>query len=155
MVGVGAILALATLLVREALVRPDVQQSFFRDPNRISYYEQAIHLLTRRLIVGYGFGSWPSLVVGSATKGVHDYYLQMAVEGGVIGLALFIVLMVTFLLQSRSLTADLAFSATIVLVAVAVNIAVEASFEGAVFSWLFAMFVGMLLASPTRNGSGP
>lgn len=152
-----AFAALVAGLLIETLSRPDLQSDFFHDPNRVSYYEQATRLFANRPVSGYGFGSWPSLVVGFAARGVHDYYLQIAVEAGVIGAALFVTVLVGLFVYARQLPGDLAFTVTMVLAMVAVNIAVEATFEGAVFSWLFAMFIGIVLAVPrvARMASSP
>lgn len=149
---VAAIAGLLTLLFGAVLTRPDVKQNAFRlfvDSARTSYYQLAVRLFAARPVFGYGYGSWPSLVAGSATKGVHNYYLQVAVESGVVGLVLFAAFLVTLVVHSRRLSNDLALAATTALAAVLLNTAVEASFQGVIFSWLFAMFVGTMLASPT------
>jgi O-antigen ligase len=142
---------LVAVLFGAALTRPDVKlnvSSFFSDPYRSSYYQDAVRLIGSRPIFGYGYGSWPALVTGSATKGAHNYYLQVAVESGGVGLVLFVAFLGLLVVHSRRLSGDLAFAATTAVAAIVVNTAVEASFNGAVFGWLFAMLVGMVLASP-------
>jgi O-antigen ligase len=153
----ASLAGLVALLFGAALTRPDVKLnvfSFFGDPYRTSYYQDAVRLIGPRPIIGYGYGSWPALVTGSATKGAHNYYLQVVVESGGIGLILFVAFLGMLLVHSRRLSGDLAFAATTAVAAIVINTAVEASFNGAVFSWLFAMLVGMVLASPISLG-GP
>jgi GT2 family glycosyltransferase len=132
------------------LKRPDLGFNFFRDPNRISYYQDALRQLAHRPVFGAGYGSWPSLVQGSATAGVHNYYLQAAVETGIMGAVLFVAAYVALVIRAAKLPGDLAFVTATALLLVAVNITVEASFEGEIFSWLFAMLMGMMLAWPAR-----
>ena len=147
--------AVVAVLLWATINRPDLGFNFFRDPSRASYYEVALRLLGQRPVFGWGYGSWPSLVTGNAAKGVHNYYLQIAVETGLIGGGLFMAFFVALVMWARQLARDLAFIATAVLLLVAVNITVEASFEGVIFGWLLAMFVGMMLAWPTRQEDQP
>jgi GT2 family glycosyltransferase len=146
--------AMVAVLLWVVLNRSDLGLNFFHDPNRISYYQDALRLLVQRPIIGAGYGSWPSLVQGSATKGVHNYYLQVAVETGLIGAALFIAAFTALVIRARKLAGDLAIATTAALLLVAVNISVEASFEGELFSWLFAMLLGMMLAWPAKAPAG-
>lgn len=138
---------LATTRPDLTTTRPDLAPGFFNDPYRRAYIQQALHLLAKRPVVGYGYGTWSALVNGNATKGAHDYYLQIAVETGLIGLGLFLLFLFAIINCARRLGDGLGLATTAVLVAVAVNIGVEASFEGAIFSWLFGMLVGGILAS--------
>jgi GT2 family glycosyltransferase/O-antigen ligase len=148
LVALGGIVAVLLWVV---LNRSDLRFDFFHDPNRISYYQDALRQLVQRPVLGSGYGSWPSLVQGSATKGVHNYYLQVAVETGLIGAALFVAAFLALIIRAAKLAGDLGFATTTALLLVAVNITVEASFEGEVFSWLFAMLVGMMLAWRART----
>jgi hypothetical protein len=143
--------AIVAVLLWAILKRPDLGFNFFHDPSRASYYEVALKLLAQRPIIGSGYGSWPSLVSGNAAKGVHNYYVQIAVETGLIGAGLFIAAFVALVARARKLAPDLAVISTAVLLLVAVNITVEASFEGELFSWLLAIFLGMTLAWPTQK----
>ena len=149
--------AAVTVLLWEVLNRRELRFfNFFYDPYRASYYQDAVRLLLQRPVVGAGYGSWPSLVTGYATAGVHNYYLQVAVETGLIGAALFVAAFAALVVSTRKLAGDLAFVTAAALLLVAVNITVEASFEGVIFSWLFAMLLGMMLALPTgpKNSLG-
>jgi GT2 family glycosyltransferase len=148
---VPAGVAVIAVLLWVVLNRPDLRFNFFHDPNRISYYQDALRQLVHRPVIGAGYGSWPVLVQGSATTGVHNYYLQVAVETGIIGAALFVAAFLAVMRRATKLSEDLAFATAATLLLVAVNITVEASFEGEIFSWLFAMFVGMMLAWPTND----
>jgi O-antigen ligase len=148
---VPAGVAVVAVLLWVVLNRPDLRFNFFHDPNRISYYQDALRQLVHRTVIGAGYGSWPVLVQGSATTGVHNYYLQVAVETGIIGAALFVAALSAVIRRATKLSGDLAFATAAALLLVAVNITVEASFEGEIFSWLFAMLVGMMLAWPTNQ----
>ena len=147
--------AIVAVLLWAILKRPDLGFNFFHDPSRASYYDAALRLLGERPIYGWGYGSWPALVSGNAAKGVHNYYLQIAVETGLIGGALFVGGFVALVVRARQLAPDLAFMTTAVLLLVAVNITVEASFEGEIFSWLLAMLLGLTLAWPTERIARP
>jgi GT2 family glycosyltransferase/O-antigen ligase len=146
-------IAVVAILLGIVFSRPDLRFNFFNffhDPNRIAYYQDALRQLVRRPVFGSGYGTWPALVQGSATTGVHNYYLQVAVETGLIGAALFVAAFFALIMRATKLREDLAFATTTALLLVAVNITVEASFEGEIFRWLFAMLVGMILVWPTR-----
>jgi O-antigen ligase len=147
--------AIVAVLLWAILNRPDLGFNFFHDPSRASYYDVALRLLARRPIIGSGYGTWPSLVTGNAAKGVHNYYLQIAVETGLIGAGLFIAAFAAMVVRARKLAPDLAVITTAVLLLVAVNITVEASFEGEIFSWLLAIFLGITFAWPTQRIDRP
>lgn len=115
----------------------------FADPERARYSAEAVQLFLRRPIYGYGYGAWPAIVSGIDRRGVHDYYLQIAVELGLIGGILFLSFFLGLLSVARQLPPAFSYGVTAAILAVGVNILVEASFEGVVFGWVFAVFVGL------------
>ncbi len=94
----------------------------------------------------WGVGVGNSLTIGQfGGLSVHDIYLQTIVEIGWLGFMLFALMLILLLRENWQLLAalegtaykPLAYGLLVSFVAVLINVAGEASFEGVVFGWIF------------------
>lgn len=106
-------------------------------------------------LLGQGAGAWRAIHAGESllSSGTHNYYLTLYYELGVAGLLVFASLFI-WLLWSAWRADDRAWKLAL-LVAVSANISVEASFEGVVFAWLFAIVAGAVTNRKGANDAGP
>lgn len=144
-----ALLLWGNSVLQRAAEQRRLSGSWLEDPVRGRLFREGLRHIAEKPVLGHGYGSWPALEGGSLGSSAHNYFLQISVESGLVGAVLFIAFFVVLFLRARALPgADgTRFGAMATLMAVAVNIALEASFEGVLFSLLFAMFVGLVLAS--------
>jgi O-antigen ligase len=103
--------------------------------------------------MGVGLGNFAA-VDELGGMSVHSIYLQTLLEIGWLGGAIFMLMLYLLLRQNQRLIKTLertpyeplAFGLVTGFLAILVNVAVEASFEGIVFGWIFWMTQGMVRA---------
>jgi len=119
---------------------------------RLAFVEAALSSIADHAL-GFGTGNFSSLAELGG-KGVHNIYLQTALEIGWMGLLVFVLMLGEMLRLNWQLLArfrdtphePLTVGLVVSFVAVLVNVAGEASFEGIVFGWLFWTSQGLVRA---------
>ena len=111
-------------------------------------------------VLGVGIGN-AQTVGQNIIQNVHNAYLQVLLETGSVGLAIFILLLALMLRKNWQLIrkmennaySPLALGLFASFVAILINIGGEASFEGVVFGWLFWITQGLVRAFSLQTAS--
>jgi O-antigen ligase len=119
---------------------------------RLVFVEAALNSIAHHAL-GFGTGNFSALSALEGS-GVHNIYLQTALEIGWLGFFVFVLMLGEMLRLNWQLLARLrdtpdeprAVWLVVSFVAVLVNVAGEASFEGIVFGWLFWTSQGLVRA---------
>ncbi len=164
---VATILSVAVVSVALTLVYSSVLEGYpfasniqsrvltLGDPNttsRLELWQHAARIAAENPL-GIGAGNYRGFTQ-FVDLSVHNAYLLAALETGILGGVIFLALLFFFFRQNYRLMAvlrgspaePLAFGFVVSFVAILINIAVEASFEGVVFGWLFWMSQGLVRA---------
>jgi O-antigen ligase len=168
---VRAILTIATLTVLTGLFMwfavsnfPDFQEVILQIPNRVLvlddentlsrlYFFQAAYASILSNPLGLGTGNF-SVLPQLGGMNVHNIYLQMALEIGWFGFLIFVLMLGLLFLENwgllrrlkNTLHEPLAIGFVVSFIAILVNIAGQASFEGVIFGWVFWMTQGLVRA---------
>ncbi len=142
--------------MQSLLSERDLSGGAFDTNSRGAIYEHGVELFLERPVLGGGLGNWQVVSEGFAATGAHNFLLHAAVELGVIGLVLVVAATASLIRVARTIGNERIATATVLsLVLVLSNCLLQASMEGVVFSWYFAMFIGMVVGLNARlNGHG-
>lgn len=144
--GLGAAALLGGGVYHQALAQRQLEGYVLADSSRHALLVDSLARFSAHPWRGIGLGNTAALD-STTVKGVHNYYLQIGLELGVVGVLIFCITGIVILRVAHRNNTDSGRACFVAVAAVFVNILVEASFEGVVFSWLFAAVVGILLGS--------
>jgi O-antigen ligase len=160
--GVGSTSTRLQTRVQE--VRRDVIEYSKGHPNssqgiRLDYWNRSLQALSEKPWLGHGVGSWKAQYIrlgGADTippSNPHNQYLLWAVEGGLIGLALMIGILIALYRDARQLETPVQRAMLSTLAVVTVTSLFNCPFFGAGMGEFYLLMFGVFLAMGRKDGS--
>ncbi len=123
---------------------------------RFDWWRTSIDLITEKPLIGYGTGSYKTVLNNHQTKGhitetknPHNEYLFITVQFGILGLFLFLAMMVSLWIQARKLSPDRRYLLQGVIVAMLSGCLMNSFFYDSLQGHFFIFLSALLLTSDT------